>query len=568
MSVKYTLVSTVLFFTLLICNGQIEDQPKVYASPEALKKAIVDTRYNNPEKAFTLAEALLDHGIRTKNKKTECEAYHQLGKISGIKGENLEAIDFYNEGIEIAKEINYTEYLVELLVVKGNSFYEIHKDSEALSNYLDALKIAKQESFNFYKVLISTNIALLKQRAGKLKEAITLYKQSLDIAKEFPNENPTIQSNIITNIMMNIGEAYLQKQMIDSALYFNKAGLKNSLLNNDLETSCNFLKLIGISYYRQKEYDLALEEFQKAELKALELGNHLIQSEIYFYTAKCLRAKNETDSCIQYFLRSIDLMEKQSSTYPVFYAEACKNLADIYKDLGNTEMSVTYFEKYISENNDNQDQKLKVIEELHANDIQGLQLERDYFSKSTSEQRMYTLASLILLGILILTFVFFFYQTKKRRAKNQTLVNNLLIQTENEKKHTETSKTELQIKDKKVTEILKKLDVLEANEFYLNKECNSYNVAQQVQTNTTYLSKIVNSYKGKNFNAYINELRINYAIEKIKTNKTFRSYSIKSMATEIGYKSADSFSKYFKARTDLYPSTFIKSFNKIEEKKQ
>ncbi|WP_414674310.1 helix-turn-helix domain-containing protein [Maribacter sp.] len=41
-----------------------------------------------------------------------------------------------------------------------------------------------------------------------------------------------------------------------------------------------------------------------------------------------------------------------------------------------------------------------------------------------------------------------------------------------------------------------------------------------------------------------------------------RSYSVKAIAEEIGYKSADSSSKYFKKNTGLSPSSYIKKFNK------
>ncbi|HDZ04569.1 MAG TPA: AraC family transcriptional regulator [Maribacter sp.] len=57
-------------------------------------------------------------------------------------------------------------------------------------------------------------------------------------------------------------------------------------------------------------------------------------------------------------------------------------------------------------------------------------------------------------------------------------------------------------------------------------------------------------------------LRINSIINELKTNKQLRSYSVKAIAEEIGYKSADSSSKYFKKNTGLSPSSYIKKFNK------
>ncbi len=74
---------------------------------------------------------------------------------------------------------------------------------------------------------------------------------------------------------------------------------------------------------------------------------------------------------------------------------------------------------------------------------------------------------------------------------------------------------------------------------------------------------MINAHHQKNFNTYINDLRINYAILKLKEDTRFRSYSIQSISEDIGYKSPDSFTKYFKKRTGLLPSVYIKKLNLI-----
>jgi len=42
--------------------------------------------------------------------------------------------------------------------------------------------------------------------------------------------------------------------------------------------------------------------------------------------------------------------------------------------------------------------------------------------------------------------------------------------------------------------------------------------------NSKYLSHVINKNKNQNFNVYINNLRINYIVEKFNTNSTNRSY--------------------------------------------
>ena len=90
-------------------------------------------------------------------------------------------------------------------------------------------------------------------------------------------------------------------------------------------------------------------------------------------------------------------------------------------------------------------------------------------------------------------------------------------------------KTDLVIQDKKIQEILIRLDKLETSLYFLNSSCSLQNVAKKIKTNTSYLSKIIGTHKGKKFTEYINELRIQYVLKRLKEDSKFRKYSIKNI---------------------------------------
>ena len=176
-------------------------------------------------------------------------------------------------------------------------------------------------------------------------------------------------------------------------------------------------------------------------------------------------------------------------------------------------------------------------------------------------------ASLIILVLLFLLLKF--YRTKKQNeAKFEALLAKInaaktpeeIIDTKDEELEEKGSQD---VSEEIKKQILEGLGKLEKKEYFLQQDCNSYNVAKKIGTNTSYLSKVINSHYGKNFNTYINDLRINYAIVRLKNDVLFRSYSIQSIAEELGYKSADSFTKYFKKDTGLNPSFYIKNIKNI-----
>ena len=60
-----------------------------------------------------------------------------------------------------------------------------------------------------------------------------------------------------------------------------------------------------------------------------------------------------------------------------------------------------------------------------------------------------------------------------------------------------------------------------------------------------------------NFNTYINILRINYIVEKLKTDSNFINYKISYLAEHSGFASHSSFATVFKSITGISPIKFI-----------
>jgi AraC-like DNA-binding protein len=80
-------------------------------------------------------------------------------------------------------------------------------------------------------------------------------------------------------------------------------------------------------------------------------------------------------------------------------------------------------------------------------------------------------------------------------------------------------------------------------------------------SNSSYVSKVINHFKQKSFSQYINDLRIDFVVEQLKTNKTWRKYTIQALANEIGFSSPDSFTRAFYKKTGIKTSYFLKNLS-------
>ena len=72
-----------------------------------------------------------------------------------------------------------------------------------------------------------------------------------------------------------------------------------------------------------------------------------------------------------------------------------------------------------------------------------------------------------------------------------------------------------------VQNILQQLDKFEEELRFTDNQMSLRLLSEEFNTNIPYLSKIINVYKGKNFNYYINDLRIDYIIELLKNDATY-----------------------------------------------
>ena len=114
--------------------------------------------------------------------------------------------------------------------------------------------------------------------------------------------------------------------------------------------------------------------------------------------------------------------------------------------------------------------------------------------------------------------------------------------------------------------MLNKLALFEKNKGFLNPELNVHSLANDFNTNRTYLSKAVKKAENVPFNTYISNLRIRYITEKLMQNNKYLNYSVDALAAECGMTSRRVFYKHFLDINGMMPSEFINKIKKEQDK--
>ena len=104
-------------------------------------------------------------------------------------------------------------------------------------------------------------------------------------------------------------------------------------------------------------------------------------------------------------------------------------------------------------------------------------------------------------------------------------------------------------------------DLIEQDKLYLDASLNLKMVADLLNTNTKYLSQVVNHLSGRNFQFFINTYRVKEAMEKL-TDDDYTNLTLYGIALQCGFKNKSTFYKVFKEITSFTPKDYIISSQK------
>jgi len=116
-----------------------------------------------------------------------------------------------------------------------------------------------------------------------------------------------------------------------------------------------------------------------------------------------------------------------------------------------------------------------------------------------------------------------------------------------EDQHDLTKKTEANLPDSSMVEMMNKLTILmDEEEIFLTNDLRLNDIAQRLQTNRTSLQQTLRYGVDMTFSEYINRQRINYAIKLIKDNPKITK---KELSFRCGYTTYSSFHRNYKLYT-------------------
>lgn len=455
-------------------------------------------------------------------------------------------------------------YFASMVIVFGQSTEAdrllTQAESIVLYNPSEAYRISKHvyksSESNTQKVTSLYINALSNYVMGQYDDALTsafLAKNSSNSQNDYTIKSEELILHILSNLSIvtpNSVEVYhhvkneplISENLLieaDSALVKNQLNVVDDIEQQLLEKQIlnmeslgflesKYLELKGDRYFQAQQLDSAKETYKQSLVIAQKIENPFLKREIY--------QKLATN-----YLALDSLSKFQEANQQALNLEI--ETEKIQSDTTNT------------------------AHELVSKDLDNKLIKTSQLYKTI----LGVLLLLLLIGI-VFKVAFFI------RNKNKLKMYNSMLKYLAEQEQTETDKAKQEETKQPTTQkttilkesekqILQALEKFESTKKYTNKDMSLSLLASQLNTNTKYLSEVINRYKQKNFNAYINELRINYITEKIKTESNYLNYKVSYLAEESGFSSHSTFTTVFKSIVGVSPIMFVE-FVKAETKKE
>lgn len=524
----------------------------------------------NDREKFKLANLYLQKATKENEQSRITKGYYLFAKLY-YETNPKKSIYYLNKVILNSNKLNDNTFLCIAITEKAYKLYQLRDIKGALDNFLLAEKTAKIIKSDHYLYLIKQYIGLIKsEELGEIDEALVLYNESISYFKKNLKDN----EKIYLELLFDKADAFKAKKMIDSSSFYNLLGYKEAM-KYDKKIKVLFTLNEGANIINKKEYIIALDSIDKSIPILTREKNYGNLLAAFFYKAKCFKELKNTKEAIKNFIKVDSLRIINKEIDPEFM-EGYPYLINYYKEIGDFKNQL----KYLAIFNDIEKkfkkryrESYKTIKERY--EIPNLIEEKD---EKIGSYRTFIYLFVIISFFSILLAARYYLVLKRNNRKFKELLeesfkwqsyplqleNGEIIDVENvEGREIEIVKHEgnksKEINPDIINLILIKLSEFEKNKEFLKKSITSQSLANDFNTNSKYISKVINDYKNCKVNEYINMLRIEYAVLILQKDKKVRKYNLEALADEFGFNNVESFNSAFLRKTGIKPSYFLKN---------
>lgn len=470
--------------------------------------------------------------LKAGNDSALASAYNGLGLYStNIEKDFPEALRNFFLGVDAAKRSG-NERLHSLLLVNIASIYALSNDSSGLRYALECYHHGKQKDDDFLRYTGALTAAYLYSLRG------TDTRKALDYVRE-------------AEILLH-SEGILEK----SELYY----------------------IYGLLLRQDGRDDEAAECFRES-IESLKANNNEGDIRSYVEFSSLLFSRGQKARATAILDSALSITDSGHSR--IFRADVLHALALTHRKLGNTDLSQKYTHMAIDENRaDDNAEKAHLIEHIKSKyDLERAdnEVNRQQIELLEKERTVNFLIALIAIALVLTGSFIYLYRRKSRlysaivkqtteAAREESRLRATIRQLEgrlsadnsdssdnsNPSENPDLPKTSRTPIPDRLAAAFESLMLDPA--VYTDNLISKDKIARLLDTNRTYVSRLVNEIYHMSFPQFINSLRIKEAVRRLSDPDC--DTPLKALADELGYNSMTTFYNKFNEATGLTPAAF------------
>jgi two-component system, NarL family, sensor kinase len=382
----------------------------------------LDLLYNKPDSARYYAKQTLQlEGIE--NTGYQVRAFNLLGASYNIESNFTQALDIYQQALEIAVKLDDTLRISNLYNNLGIANLKIGNYNEALDFLLKAMHYYDLILDEDSKSSTINNIGLLYMDIKNYDKALSYFRQAYNYALKRQD------SLSISNSLTNFGVFYSNIGKTDSAFkYMDLSIALNKRIDNQYGLTVVYVAKAN-AYSSLKDYEKARDLFNESLQVAKKLNHSYQIATAYFGIASACINLNAFDQSLQYANKAMQVA--QEGNHEKIIATNHNILAEIYEKKGDYQNALQHYREFIKLENEMINQnKLHQIYNLEidhlnqAKEIQQLEIQRQELI--ISKKNNVILFIIFAFGLIIGgVYLLYMNQNHRREASHQKAITSL-----------------------------------------------------------------------------------------------------------------------------------------------
>jgi signal transduction histidine kinase len=294
-------------------------------------------RDTEPSKALEYARQHLAHSIKFQDSEDQAISYRILGISHMSTNEFDSALYFLEKAYSLADSLGIQNELISIIGNLGIINSKRNNYLKSVEYYLRFIELAKELNDNELLASGYNNIGLVYYRIGDISTALEFYNKCIDTK---------INNNIDEGLMINynnLGLCYIRLKKYEKAFNAFNYSIEFNKTNNINHISNSYYG-IGNSYYGLNNKFKAIEYYELAISLSENTFNYRTLLNCYFQIASIYNELGNYEISLEYAEKCLELyVQKKLSPTPEPYIL----ISTIYENIGNIRKALEFKNIYI-----------------------------------------------------------------------------------------------------------------------------------------------------------------------------------------------------------------------------